>query len=107
MAIVRGAKHEEYEAASVISELLCSRLQMVTDGFDNRDWLYSWERRALKWLLRYCERKNPKGLNAWTYDFMMLNKDAIHDPDGVMDYNLKAYNERKEGKNGETTDNGS
>lgn len=89
-------KDEDQMAASVMSELLASAiLQAYNDGENPRLFLYVWERKAFRWLVRFHER-NPHGLiNMWTKHFIDLNRKAILSTDGQMDFNLKAADEKK------------
>jgi hypothetical protein len=50
------------EAASIISDLLCSTLNC-----EQRD-LYDWERRGLKWLADQWDTDPGTSINMWTAD---------------------------------------
>ncbi|MBO6755507.1 MAG: hypothetical protein JJ902_04220 [Roseibium sp.] len=89
------ARDEEQEAAFALSDLLSSAMfQAYNNGENARTYLYGWERRGFRWLFRFKERC-PDGMlgNAWTADFMNLNRDAILSEDGRMDFNLRTARE--------------
>lgn len=84
---------EDESAARVLGDILTS-VMLDAHGHEVREprtWLYSWERDGLQWLLRFCER-NPNGSigNDWIRSFLALNREAILQEGGRMDFNLKA-----------------
>lgn len=90
---------EETAAARAIGGLITSTmLRAHEERPQPRTFLYVWEREALCWLLRYRDRhpRGPVG-NDWVATFLALNRDAILDENGRMDFNLRAFAESKEG----------
>ncbi len=87
---------EDRLAAKAMAAMLSSVLLKAYD--EPRRFLYIWEREALQWLIRFRERDPTAGFDDWTGTFMRLNHDAIMDPDGKMDFNLKAFTQREASK---------
>jgi hypothetical protein len=85
------AEYEEQIAARVLGDLLTSAMTAAAGGPMARQWLYGWERDGLAWLLRFKERR-PDGhmSSAWIAAFLDLNRAAILDPHGKMNFNLRA-----------------
>ncbi len=89
-------KNEEHAAAAVIGEMLTSAmLKAYEDPSGPRRHLYSWERDGLRWLLRYMDRnKSDFNVgNAWMNSFLYLNEGVITSEDGLIDFNLREFNE--------------
>jgi len=86
-------KKEEHTAAKSMGDILTSTMQRAYE--EKRNFLYGWERDGLQWLIRYQDR-NPKNSvgNLWMAHFLELNKEAILS-DGIMDFNLRAHDERR------------
>lgn len=83
---------EEHRAADALGGILTSTMMHAyEERLGPRTFLYVWERDGLQWLLRYQDR-HPDGSvgNDWMRAFLDLNRDAINDPDGRMDFNLRA-----------------
>jgi hypothetical protein len=88
------SKDEDALAAYALGEILTSALMRAYN--ENRSWLYCWERDGLQWLVRYQGRKCSGSVgNLWMHDFIQLNHDAILSENGKMDFNLKAFDERR------------
>jgi hypothetical protein len=85
---------EDQRAAHALSDMLATLLLKACD--DKRNWLYCWERDGLQWLIRFMDRRSEGIGNAWTFAFIDLNRDAILDTYGVMDFNLRAARMKKE-----------
>jgi hypothetical protein len=79
---------EDQEAAQALSDLLTSAM-MRAHEIEKRDWLYGWERRGYKWLLRFRERRPDGVMCAWSSAFLDLNHDVVLDH-GKLDFNLRA-----------------
>ncbi len=81
---------EEQIAAMALSDLLCSTLFRAYEENPRRTFLYIWERTALRWLLRFKDRRPDGILNAWTASFADLNRGIILAEGGTIDFNLRA-----------------
>ena len=81
---------EEQISAMALSDLLCSTLLRAYEETPRREFLYVWERRALRWLFRFRERRADGIMNAWTASFADLNRDVIMADGGKIDFNLRA-----------------
>ena len=82
---------EEEIAAKALGDILTSTLWHAYETAPvPRTWLFCWERDGLQWLLRFRERR-PGGStgNLWISTFLDLNREAILDPDGAMNFNLR------------------
>lgn len=102
---------EEQQAAKILSDMLA--IEMIRaykhdqpEWARPRRWLYCWEREGLSWLIRFMDqRPGPFGGSAWTAAFIELNRDAILDPGGLMDFNLRAARLEKEAAATQSTGN--
>ena len=91
------ADNEEQLAASALADMLASvMLRAYEEHMGPRTQLYCWERDGLQWLIRFTERREKWTMNAWTASFLELNREAILAKDGPMDFNLKAFDERRQ-----------
>lgn len=81
---------EEQIAAMALSDMLVSTLLRAYDENPQRTFLYIWERNALRWLLRFKERRPDGIMNAWTASFADLNRAIILADGGEIDFNLRA-----------------
>ncbi len=90
-------RDEECKAAHALGEILTSTmLRAYEEKPERRTFLYCWERDGLQWLLRFEGRHPDRSVgNDWMRAFLALNRDAINDPDGRMDFNLRAAREAK------------
>lgn len=88
---------EEADAAESLGEILTSSMfRACNEPLGGRKWLYIWERRGLRWLIRYRDRTNGGSVgNDWIAHFIELNREAILSDHEHMDFNLKADDERK------------
>ncbi len=89
---------EEFKAAHALGGILTSTLMHAyEEKLGPRTFLYCWERDGLQWLLRFVDRHPDRSVgNDWMHSFLALNRDAINDPDGRMDFNLRAARMRQE-----------
>lgn len=95
---------EEQLAANALGEILASvMMHAYGERMGPRLWLYCWERDGLTWLIRFKERRPDWTMNLWTSNFIDLNREAILDENGRMDFNLKAYDARKRAEAEKTT----
>jgi len=89
---------EECKAAHALGGILTSTMMHAyEEKLGPRTFLYIWEREGLQWLLRFEGRSPDKSIgNDWMRAFLALNRDAINDPDGRMDFNLRSAREAKQ-----------
>lgn len=84
---------EEQLAALALSGILTSAMLRASEEKpEPRTWLFGWERDGLSWLVRFRERRPEGGRmdSDWMPNFLNLNRTAILDPNGRMDFNLRA-----------------
>lgn len=83
---------EEQLAAKALGEILTSTM-LAAHGYgvtNTRTFLYIWEREGLQWLIRYKERYPERSVgNDWMKHFLELNREAILDDNGRMNFNLR------------------
>lgn len=89
---------EEHVVAKALGEILTSTmLRAYEEPNGGRRFLYIWEREGLRWLLRYSMR-HPDCANvgnAWMSTFLKLNERSINTDAGLMDFNLRAFDQRE------------
>ena len=87
---------EEIEAATALADNLTSAMFRAHD-IENRRWLYGWELRGYRWLLRFRNRRPDVPICGWSSAFMRLNRDALlSGATNVMDFNLRDARLREE-----------
>jgi len=80
---------EDQAAALALSNILTSAMFRAHE-VDKRTFLFSWERDGYRWLIRFGERRPDGIMCSWSAAFLRLNRDAILDENGRMDFNLRA-----------------
>lgn len=81
---------EEQLAAQALSDCLTSAMMRAHD-VEHRAWLYGWELRGFRWLLRFKDRRPDGVMCAWASSFADLNRDALlSEKTNTMNFNLRA-----------------